>query len=188
MALWPRMLRCCLVRAISSVEVSVRVSEWVMTEPRWTPGLPRWWRGRSGTLSAVRMPCDAVSTLDEWFWIPRMLEVSFSGMQVMGSPFVREPPVRVPVMTVPTPVGENTRSTESLGVRFLGDCLSFWMRDRISDFRASSPSPVMDETGMMGASSRLVSVSSSRTSSWVNSMSSARSAFVRAMMTFSTPR
>ena len=117
-----------------------------------------------------------------------MLEVSFSGMQVMDSPFVREPPVRVPVMTVPTPVGENVRSTESLGVRFFGDCLSCLMRVRISAFRSSMPSPVMDDTGMMVASSRLVPVSSSRMSSWVNSMSSARSAFVRAMMTFSTPR
>ena len=67
MALWPRMLRCCLVREMSRVEVSVRVSAMVMTEPRWTPGFPRSWRGRSGTLRAVRIPCDAVSTWDEWF-------------------------------------------------------------------------------------------------------------------------
>ena len=61
------MLRSCLVREMSSVEVWVRVSAMVMTEPLWTPGLPRSWRGRSGTLRAVRIPCVAVSTCDEWF-------------------------------------------------------------------------------------------------------------------------
>ena len=117
-----------------------------------------------------------------------MLEVSFSGIQEMGWPLESDPPVRVPVMTVPTPVGENVRSTEILGMRFFGDCLSCLILMRISALRSSMPSPVMDETGMMVASSRLVPVSSSRMSSWVNSMSSARSALVRAMMTFSTPR
>ncbi len=160
----------------------------VMTEPRWTPGLPRSLSGRSGALSAVRIPWVAVSSCEEWFWMPRMLELICSGVQQMVSPFDMFPPVSVPVMTVPTPVGENVLSTDSLGMRFFGDCLSSLMRVSISVFRVSIPCPVMDDTGMMVASSRLVPVSSSRINSSVNSMSSARSALVRAMMTFSTPR
>ena len=80
-----------------------------------------------------------------------------SGCRIRVSPIVNEPPLSVPVTTVPVPLGEKIRSIGKRGFpisRLAGAFLTFSKR---IFFSSSIPSPVCDDTGMMGADEILVS-------------------------------
>ena len=136
---------------------------------------------------AARFPASSRSAPTPWRWSSRTRTVPGPGYSASTSPGDTCPADTVPAATVPRPGREKRRSTSSRKgrstLRLRGG------RAAMARRRASSPSPVLAETGRMGAPSRKVPAVRAAQSAFTRARrpSSARSALVMATMPRSMP-
>ena len=103
---------------------------------------------------AHRCPGCTASVGLPWRCSPRAFVGRSDGMKRSSSPVLQPPEMTVPVTTVPCPFMLNTRSTgrRKMSLRRWGGSSSAMCT--MCSRSASTPSPVADETGKMGAPSR----------------------------------
>ena len=91
------------------------------------------------------------------------------GWSSSSSSTAREPPVRVPVTTVPDPLAANDRSIHSRGLSRSAEVGVSASRSSRAERSTSRPTPVGASTSTIGAPSRNVPSSRSATSRWASS-------------------
>ena len=141
-------------------------------------------------LIAARAPTRATSTSRPCVCTPRTRTLLPDGNNDNSSRTRTSPEITVPVTTVPNPCTEKVRSTGKRKIPWSGRTSTLATSASTAARNASIPSPVIDDTGTIGASSKNVSANTSRNSSSTSSShsSSTRSTLVNTTIPRGTPK